>query len=72
MREVVEYLAKAVVDHPESVRVEERRAKGGVVYYIEVPAEEKGRIIGRRGRVIESIRTVVRAFARGKVSVEVR
>ncbi len=72
MREVVEYLAKAVVDHPEGVRVEERRAKGGVVYYVEVPPEEKGRIIGRRGRVIESIRTVVRAFARGKVSVEVR
>ncbi len=72
MREVVEYLARAVVDHPEGIRVEERRSKGGVVYYIEVPAEEKGRIIGRRGRVIESIRTIARAFARGKVSVEVR
>ncbi|WP_456476419.1 KH domain-containing protein [Oceanithermus sp.] len=72
MREVVEYLAKAVVDHPESVRVDERRGKGGVVYYIEVPPEEKGRLIGRRGRVIESIRTVVCAVSWGKVSVEIK
>ncbi len=72
MRQVVEYLAKSVVDDAEAVRVDERRGKGGVVYYVEVPPQEKGRLIGRRGRVIESIRTVVRAFARGRVTVEVK
>ncbi len=72
MREVVEYLAKAVVDHPEAVRVTERRGRGVRIYLIEVLPEDKGRIIGRQGRVIEGIRTLVRAYARGRVSVEVR
>ncbi|AEB12256.1 KH domain-containing protein [Marinithermus hydrothermalis] len=72
MREVVEYLAKAVVDTPGAVRVTEKRGPRGTVYYVEVAPEEKGRLIGRKGRVIESIRTIVRAFARGRASVEVR
>jgi len=72
MKDLVEYLAKAVVDHPQSIRVDERRGRDGMVYYVETHPEDKGRIIGRQGRVIESIRTVVRSFAKGRVSVEVR
>lgn len=72
MKEVVEYLAKNLVDHPESVRVSERRSRGQTVYIVEVDPEDKGRLIGKKGRVIESIRTLVRAFARGRVNVEVR
>ncbi len=72
MREVVEYLAKNLVDQPEAVRVSERRGRGVTVYLVEVAPEDKGRVIGRRGRVIESIRVLVRAFARGRVNVEVR
>ena len=72
MKDLVEYLAKAVVDHPAMVRVDKRRSREGLVYYIETHPEDKGRIIGRQGRVIESIRTVVRSFAKGRVSVEVR
>lgn len=72
MKDLVEYLAKAVVDHPQSIRVDERRGREGMVYYIETHPDDKGRIIGRQGRVIESIRTVVRSYAKGRVSVEVR
>ncbi|MCL6569727.1 MAG: KH domain-containing protein, partial [Meiothermus silvanus] len=69
---LVEYLAKAVVDQPEAVRVDERRGREGLIYYVETAPSDKGRLIGRQGRVIESIRTVVRSFAKGRVSVEVR
>ena len=72
MKEVVEYLAKSLVDRPEAVRVTERRVRGQTVYLVEVDPEDKGRLIGKKGRVIESIRVLVRAFARGRVNVEVR
>ncbi|AFV75957.1 KH domain-containing protein [Thermus oshimai] len=72
MKDLVEYLARSVVDHPERVRVVERRTPEGPVYVVEVDPEDKGRLIGKGGRVIESIRTLVRAYAKRKVGVEVR
>lgn len=72
MKDLVEYLARSVVDHPERVRVAERRTREGLVYIVEVDPEDKGRLIGKQGRVIESIRTLVRAYAKRKVGVEVR
>ncbi len=72
MRDLVEYLAKSVVDHPEKVKVEEKRSREGVVYYVSVDPSDKGRIIGRQGRVIEAIRTLVRAYARRRTMVEVK
>jgi predicted RNA-binding protein YlqC (UPF0109 family) len=72
MRDLVEYLARSVVDHPERVRVEEQRTRDGVVYRVSVDPEDKGRIIGRQGRVIEAIRTLVRAYAKRRATVEVR
>ncbi len=70
--DLLEFLAKSVVDQPHRVRVSERRAPEGLLYVVEVAPEDKGRIIGKEGRVIEAIRTVVRAFAKRKVGVEVR
>ncbi|WP_117238491.1 KH domain-containing protein [Thermus sediminis] len=72
MKDLVEYLARSVVDHAEAVRVLERRGRDGPVYLLEVAPEDKGRIIGKGGRVIEAIRTLVRAYAKRKVGVEVR
>ncbi|WP_022798248.1 KH domain-containing protein [Thermus islandicus] len=72
MKDLVEYLAKSVVEHPEAVRVEEARGREGPVYVVAVAPEDKGRLIGKGGRVIEAIRTLVRAYARRKVGVEVR
>ncbi|MGC8877118.1 KH domain-containing protein [Thermus sp.] len=72
MKDLVEYLAKSVVDRPEAVRVQERRGPEGPLYVVEVAQEDKGRLIGKGGRVIEAIRTLVRAYAKRKVGVEVR
>ncbi len=58
--DLIEYLAKKVVDQPESVRVEQTGERE-VTYMIHVAPGEEGRIIGRNGRVIQAIRTVARA-----------
>ena len=72
MKDVVEYLVRYLVDRPEAVRVQVRRGKEGTVYLVVVAPEDKGRLIGKGGRVIASRRTVVRAYAKRKVGVEVR
>ena len=70
--DLIEYLAKKVVDQPESVRVEQTGERE-VTYMIHVAPGEEGRIIGRNGRVIQAIRTVARAAAgpRERVQVDV-
>jgi predicted RNA-binding protein YlqC (UPF0109 family) len=59
---VLEHIARAIVDDPEavSVRAVERR-RGSVEYRLRVAPPDVGRIIGRRGRVAQAMRTVVRA-----------
>jgi predicted RNA-binding protein YlqC (UPF0109 family) len=58
---VLEYLAKAIVDDPESVIVEVEEGRRGTLLRLHVAPSDMGRIIGRRGRVAQAIRTVVRA-----------
>jgi predicted RNA-binding protein YlqC (UPF0109 family) len=72
MKDLVEYVVRALAEQPQAVRVYERRGPEGIVYQIEAAPEDKGKIIGRQGRVIESLRTVVRSFSRTKVNIEVR
>ncbi len=74
MRELVEFIARSLVDEPESVRVTEVATNQMVTYEIEVAPSEVGKLIGRQGRIIKAIRSVVRASAarRGlRVAVEV-
>lgn len=72
-RAVLEYLAKAVVDDPDSVAVEVSEGRGrGVSLSVQVAPGDMGRVIGKRGRIANSIRTVVRAAAvRDGVDVDV-
>ena len=63
MRELVEYLTKALVNQPEAVLVEEADAGRMTVYELTVAEEDVGKIIGRQGKVIRAIRTVVKAAA---------
>jgi uncharacterized protein len=58
---VLEYLARAIVDDPDSVIVETDEGRRGLTLRLHVAPNDMGRIIGRRGRVAQSIRTVVRA-----------
>ena len=61
MKELVEVIAKALVDHPEDVVVNLREEGNKTI--VEVKAEDKdlGRIIGKEGRIAKAIRTVVKA-----------
>ena len=63
MRELVEFLARALVEHPDEVRVDEIDSDGDVVLEIHVAEDDLGRVIGRSGRVANAIRTVAKAAA---------
>jgi hypothetical protein len=63
MRELVEYLVRALVKDPDSVQVEELEENGDVVLEVTVAEDDLGRVIGRGGRIANAIRTVARAAA---------
>ena len=72
MKELIEYIAKSIVNAPDDVRVtEEVDDKSMVVVKLEVAADDKGRVIGRQGRVAEAMRTLLRVVAT-KEGVRVR
>jgi hypothetical protein len=61
MEELVAYLARALVDHPDEVRVERLERDDAVVLRLHVARDDLGKVIGRQGRVIRALRTLVRA-----------
>jgi len=63
MKELVEYIARSIVSAPNDVKVIEERDSSGVVIKLEVNAEDKGRVIGKQGRVAEAMRTLLRVVA---------
>jgi predicted RNA-binding protein YlqC (UPF0109 family) len=63
MKELVEILAKALVNYPEDVKVNEVNKEDTLVLQLTVNQEDMGKVIGKQGRVAKSIRTVVRASA---------
>ena len=63
MGQLIEYLAKALVDDPESVRVEEREEGDRVVVRLDVAEDDWGKVIGRGGRVAEAMRSLLKATA---------
>jgi hypothetical protein len=63
MAEIVEYLARRLVDEPDAVRVEEVDREGDTVLQLYVAPDDVGKVIGRQGRIARALRTVVRASA---------
>jgi uncharacterized protein len=61
--ELVEYLARRLVDEPDAVRVEELEREGDLVIELYVAKDDVGKVIGRQGRIARALRTVVRASA---------
>jgi len=59
--DLVLYLAKKIVEDPESVRVEEIESDGDLVLRLHVAETDRGKVIGRRGRMVQSLRTLARA-----------
>ncbi|MGO1469325.1 MAG: KH domain-containing protein [Tissierella sp.] len=63
MGELVEYIAKSLVDDPEKVSVNEVEGSQSVIIELKVAEEDMGKIIGKQGRIAKAIRTVVKAAA---------
>jgi predicted RNA-binding protein YlqC (UPF0109 family) len=59
--ELVEYLARRLVESPDAVRVDEVEEDGALVIQLRVATEDLGRVIGRGGRIARALRTLVRA-----------
>ena len=75
MKEIVEVIAKAIVNNPSEVQVEEERTGSSVILKLHVAPEDMGKVIGKGGRIAKAIRTVVKAAAsKGdkKVIVDIR
>ncbi|MHB8466800.1 MAG: KH domain-containing protein [Acidimicrobiales bacterium] len=58
---VLDYVARQIVDSPDAVRVEVEEGAAGIVLRLHVAPDDMGKVIGKRGRVAQSIRTIVRA-----------
>ncbi len=59
--ELLDYLARQLVDEPDEVRVERVEDEHGVVLRLHVAPDDVGKVIGRKGRIAHALRTVVRA-----------
>lgn len=74
MRELVEYIVKAIVDNPDEVKVQEIKAEKVILLEISVAKEDMGKVIGKGGRVANALRVIVGASAakiRKRVMVEI-
>jgi hypothetical protein len=63
MKELIEYIAKSIASKPEEVQVTEESEEGRVVVRLTVADEDKGKVIGRQGRVAEAMRVLLRVAA---------
>ena len=63
MKELIEYIAKSLASKPEEVRVTEETEDDRVILRLEVADEDKGKIIGRQGRVAQAMRALLRVAA---------
>ncbi len=61
MKELVEVIAKALVDHPDEVVVTEREEGDDIILELKVAFQDMGKVIGRQGRIAKAIRSVVKA-----------
>jgi hypothetical protein len=63
MKELVEYIAKSIVNAPDDVVVSEETDEEGLILNLQVADEDKGRVIGKQGRVAGAMRTLLRVKA---------
>ena len=63
MKELIEYIAKSIVDKPDEVVVTEDSDDRGIIFKLQVADEDKGRVIGKQGRIAEAMRTLLRVTA---------
>ena len=72
MKELIEYIAKSIVDEPDEVKVDDETDEEGLLTLkLQVADEDKGRVIGKQGRIAEAMRALLRVKA-AKASARVR
>lgn len=74
MKELVEYIVKALVDKPEEINVTETEGESITILEISVAQDDVGKVIGREGRIANAIRTVAKAAAaknKKRVTIEI-
>ena len=74
MKDLLLYIARSLVEHPDDVTVTEKQAADELTLELRVAPDDMGKVIGRQGRIAKEIRTVVRSYAQRtgvKVSVDI-
>lgn len=74
MEELIDYIARSLVDDPTQVDIRQRRRGSAVIYELSVAKEDMGRVIGKNGRVASAMRTLLRVAAAhegAKVSLDI-
>lgn len=74
MKELLEVIARALVDNPDEVQVTCRESKKAIVLELKVAPSDTGKVIGKQGKIAQAIRSVVKAAATGddrKVIVDI-
>jgi predicted RNA-binding protein YlqC (UPF0109 family) len=71
MKDLVEYIAKSIVNEPDAVNVDEEESEEGITLKLHVADDDKGRIIGKQGQIAQAMRTLLRVKA-AKASTRVR
>ena len=74
MKDLVEFIAKSIVNAPDDVVVTEEETEEGITLKLQVADDDKGRVIGKQGRIAEAIRSLIRvkaAKAGTRVSLEI-
>ncbi len=63
MKELIEYIAKSIVNAPDDVEVTEETTEEGITLKLQVADDDKGRVIGKQGRIAQAMRTLLRVKA---------
>ncbi len=63
MKELVEFMARGLVDNPDDVRIEEEGDRDRVIYHLEVAEGDMGKVIGKEGRIANAMRTLLKVRA---------
>jgi predicted RNA-binding protein YlqC (UPF0109 family) len=63
LKELIEYIVKALVDHPDKVEVKEITGEKSIIFELRVGEGDLGKVIGKEGRTAKSIRTIISAAA---------
>ena len=63
MKEVIEYVAGTLVEKPDAIRIREIKGARSTIFELSCAPEDMGRLIGREGRIIKSLRILLKAMA---------